>query len=409
MKRGDGAALPPSWHTVRFGDVVRNVRVTERDPLTAGLERYVGLEHLDPESLHVRRWGLVAEGTTFTQKFVRGQILFGKRRAYQRKVAVAAFDGICSGDLLVFEPSNDRLLPELLPFIVQSEGFFAHALRTSAGSLSPRTRWKDLADYEFPLPPLDEQRRIAEILWVAEEAEERFGDLIQVARSTKGAIASSLLDFSEIGLERVSNKMGECPLVSIEALGRLGHPVLKTGPFGSSLKSEHFTASGVPVLNISALGEAGLEREGVFFISEDYARELGAYRVSEGDIVFSRVADVGRCILVSKEYEGWIISSNLIRIRVDPGKLVPLYLLCLLKYSPFVKRQVQMVTAGGGRMLVNQKTLGELRFPLPALDAQARVCRLVQDFELRAADTIVHANTIHRLRNLTREQLLSGL
>ena len=154
-----------TWSLVRFGDVVRNVRETERDPLSAGLERYVGLEHIEPENLHIKEWGLIEEGTSFTQKFVKGQVLFGKRRAYQRKVAVAEFDGVCSGDILAFEPKDDRLLPELLPFIVQSEGFFTNALRTSSGSLSPRTRWRDLAAYEFPLPPLDEQRRIAEILW----------------------------------------------------------------------------------------------------------------------------------------------------------------------------------------------------------------------------------------------------
>ncbi len=162
--------LRPGWRVVRFGDVVRNVDVNERNPREAGIERYVGLDHLDPESLHIKRWGLVEEGTTFTRKFTPGQVLFGKRRAYQRKAAVAAFDGICSGDILVFEPSNGELIPELLPFLVQSDGFFNHALGTSAGSLSPRTKWKDLAAYEFALPPRDEQRRIAEILWAADEA-----------------------------------------------------------------------------------------------------------------------------------------------------------------------------------------------------------------------------------------------
>jgi len=160
----------PTHPTVKFGDVVRNVNENERNPLENGLERYIGLEHLDPESLHIKRWGLIAEGTSFTRKFTKGQVLFGKRRAYQRKAAVAEFDGICSGDILVLEPKNDRLLPELLPFIVQSDCFFEHALRTSAGSLSPRTKWRDLANYEFFLPPLDEQRRIAEILWAADGA-----------------------------------------------------------------------------------------------------------------------------------------------------------------------------------------------------------------------------------------------
>lgn len=173
VKTANGA-LPPGWRTVRFGDVVRNVDVNERSPLESGIDRYVGLDHLDPESLHIKRWGQVADGTTFTRKFVAGQVLFGKRRAYQRKAAVAEFEGICSGDILVFEPSNGELIPDLLPFIVQSEGFFNHALGTSAGSLSPRTKWKDLADYEFALPPRDEQRRIAEVLWAADKTGEQW-------------------------------------------------------------------------------------------------------------------------------------------------------------------------------------------------------------------------------------------
>jgi type I restriction enzyme S subunit len=121
-KREGKEKLRDGWRMVRFGEVVSNVDITERNPLAHGLERYVGLDHIDPESLHIKRWGLIEEGISFTRKFVKGQVLFGKRRAYQRKVAIAEFDGICSGDILVFE-AKDELLPELLPFIVQSEGF----------------------------------------------------------------------------------------------------------------------------------------------------------------------------------------------------------------------------------------------------------------------------------------------
>src|SRR5438105_3679380 len=103
------AKLPGRWRMVRFGDVVSNVDVSEYDPLASGIERHVGLEHIDPESLHIKRWGLIKEGTSFSRKFVKGQVLFGKRRAYQRKVAIAEFDGICSGDILVFETKDDLL------------------------------------------------------------------------------------------------------------------------------------------------------------------------------------------------------------------------------------------------------------------------------------------------------------
>ncbi len=164
-------SLKPGWKMVKFGEVVKNANRVERDPEGNGVERIVGLEHIDPENLHIRRWNSVADGTSFTRKFVLGQTLFGKRRAYQRKVAYAEFEGICSGDILTFEPKNRKvLLPELLPFICQSDAFFDHALGTSAGSLSPRTSWTALKDFEFPLPPPDEQKRIAEILWAADEA-----------------------------------------------------------------------------------------------------------------------------------------------------------------------------------------------------------------------------------------------
>jgi len=100
--------LKTGWELVKFGDVVRLSKDRAANPEAEGIERYVGLEHIDPDDLCIRRWGLVAEGTTFTSKFKPGQVLFGKRRAYQRKVAIADFEGVCSGDIYLFESANSR-------------------------------------------------------------------------------------------------------------------------------------------------------------------------------------------------------------------------------------------------------------------------------------------------------------
>jgi len=167
-----------TWIKVAFGDVVRLSRERSNDPLADGLERFVGLEHIEPGNLRIRSWGHISDGTTFTNVFHPGQVLFGKRRAYQRKVAVADFTGVCSGDIYVLEPKNEHLLPELLPFVCRSDGFFEHAIATSAGSLSPRTNWKSLAEFEFALPPMEQQRRIVEVL-------QAFGRLLEKYRSAK--------------------------------------------------------------------------------------------------------------------------------------------------------------------------------------------------------------------------------
>ena len=205
-----------SWRRVKFGDVVRNVNENVKDPEAAGIDRVIGLEHLDPGELRIDRWGDPTEETTFTRRVKPGQTIFGKRRAYQRKTAYAEFDAVCSGDILVFESGDPGvLLPELLPFIAMTDGFYAKALETSAGSLSPRTRWSDLATYEFDLPPLADQRRIADLLW-AMEAHERA--LLQELAHVEGAswhdphsVRLALLDhlLSEGGKDWPSAPLGQ--------------------------------------------------------------------------------------------------------------------------------------------------------------------------------------------------------
>ena len=157
--------LQLGWRKVKFGDVVRLSKVRCADPLAEGIKRFVGLEHLEPGDFRIRTWGNVADGVTFTSVFKPGQVLFGKRRAYQRKVAVADFSGVCSGDIYVLESQDGNvLMPKLLPFICQTDAFFDHAVGTSAGSLSPRTNWTSLADFEFVLPPIEEQKRTLALL-----------------------------------------------------------------------------------------------------------------------------------------------------------------------------------------------------------------------------------------------------
>jgi type I restriction enzyme, S subunit len=114
------ANLPAGWRTVRFGDVVRDVKLTV-DPEESGLERYVAGEHMETDDLHIRRWGTIGDGylgPAFHRKFVTGQVLYGSRRTYLRKVAVADFNGICANTTFVLEPMNGDLIPELLPFIM---------------------------------------------------------------------------------------------------------------------------------------------------------------------------------------------------------------------------------------------------------------------------------------------------
>lgn len=137
----------------------------------------VGLEHLVPEEVTLTAWDEGSDNT-FTKMFRKGNVLFGRRRAYLKKAAVAPFDGICSGDITVIEAIPDRILPMLLPFIIQNDELFDFAVGKSAGSLSPRVKWEHLKNYEFELPDMGKQRELAELLWAMDATKKSYQKLI---------------------------------------------------------------------------------------------------------------------------------------------------------------------------------------------------------------------------------------
>ena len=124
----------------------------------------VGLEHIIPEEIELSNWDEGAENT-FTKVFHVGDVLFGRRRAYLKKAAVAPIDGICSGDITVIAALEDKICPRLLPFVIQNDKFFDFAVEKSAGSLSPRVKWQHAKEFEFELPEMEQQEKLADLLW----------------------------------------------------------------------------------------------------------------------------------------------------------------------------------------------------------------------------------------------------
>ncbi|MGD9744803.1 MAG: restriction endonuclease subunit S [Verrucomicrobiales bacterium] len=175
-----------------FGDFAESI-AKRAEPKDAQEEIYVGLEHLDPQCLHIRRWGKGSDVIGGKLRFRKGDIIFGKRRAYQRKLAVAEFGGICSAHAMVIRARPDKVLPEFLPFLMMSDRFMNRAVEISVGSLSPTINWTTLKLETFDLPPLDQQRRIAEILWAVDEAEQAFAGLVESLGVTRTAKFDGLI------------------------------------------------------------------------------------------------------------------------------------------------------------------------------------------------------------------------
>ena len=220
----------------------------------------VGLEHLTPEEITLTSWDEGSDNT-FTKMFRKGDVLFGRRRAYLKKAAVAPFDGICSGDITVIETKPNYLLPELLPFIIQNDALFSFAVEKSAGSLSPRVKWEHLKSYEFELPNMDKQRELAELLWAMDDTKKSYQQLIA---ATDELVKSQ---FIEMFGDPLTNPMG-WPTEGLSSLGELARGVSKARPrnrpelLGGSyplVQTGEITNSGVYIKNYeNTYSEAGL-------------------------------------------------------------------------------------------------------------------------------------------------------
>ena len=365
-------SLKPGWSRVAFGDVVRLNTDRASDPEAAGFNRYVGLEHIDPGDLTIRRWGNVSEGTTFTNVFMPGQVLFGKRRAYQRKVAAPDFSGVCSSDIYVLESKDDRhLLPELLPFVCQTDAFFKHAVGTSAGSLSPRTNWQSLATYKFALPPLEEQRRRVDVLLAVGRSTEAFRTLVEALRR----VESSTFD----ALVARSSRSRNVPLGSL----------LVEPPRNGCSAVEASHPTGHWVLTLDALTKSGYQPGRIKQVQP--TAEMKAATLKPGDLLISRSNTRELVGLAGTFDEGrqdvsW--PDTMMRLRPDDSILRTRFLEIFLR-STSGRRQIQSFAAGTSASMkkINGNSLRRLVVPVPEPEAQDAITERIDRLR-RARESI---------------------
>ncbi len=168
----------------------------------------------------------------------------------------------------------------------------------------------------------------------------------------------------------------EWDISGLASKGRAGTSWIRTGPFGSALKGEHWRTHGCPVITIGALGEGEFTYDELLFIGKEDAARLRDFQMKAGDVVFSRVADVGRSVVVREAQVGWIMSSNLMRIAVDENLARPDFLQMALAGDIRVKAQIRSCVNSGGRDVANSEVLSQIQFVWPSINEQDRIIRL---------------------------------
>ena len=304
-------------------------------------------------------------------------MLFGKRRAYQRKVAVPDFSGVCSGDIYVLESKNNRyLLPELLPFICQTDAFFQHAIGTSAGSLSPRTNWQSLATYEFALPPVDEQHRIASACKVVLDLQEATLWTRQAGANARKALIFFLYRRGITGEPLVDTPIGPLPASWEVAhlgdryevqLGKMMSKAARTGNYqvpyirNANVRWNAFDLSDVATMSMSV-------------------SERRKFELRHGDILACEGRHVGKSALWQGQIPGACYQKALHRLRRLSDGDVPEYLLHCLQYYSWAGR-FSVQTGETTIPHLPAERLRAMLFPFPPRTVQAQIAAAIRTLD----------------------------
>ena len=329
---------------VRFDQIARECRETFKSSFE-GIP-IVGLEHIEPYDMLLKNYDVDVE-TTFTKSFKRGQILFGRRRAYQHKACVATCDGICSGDITVIEPIEGAVFPDLLPFIIQNEDFFEHAIKGSNGALSPRVKWEHVANFEFNLPSIDEQKVLAEKLWAAYEVKQSY---LKMIAATEEMVKSQFIemyssnDFEIIPLDDLCDKISD----------------------GSHNPPKGIENSKYLMISSKNVFKDHLDLVDVRYLTkEDFEVENKRTNVKAHDILLTIVGTIGRAYLVRGD-EGNLVMQRSVAVLTPNSRVSPLFLMYYLHNDKNLEKEGR----GNAQKGIYLKQLSQYKIKVPPVELQ---------------------------------------
>jgi len=378
--------LPDGWTRVKFGAIAASITERVDDPSASGVDRYVGLEHLDPDSTTIQRWGSPSDVEATKLRFYPGDVIYGRRRAYQRKLGVADFDGICSAHALVLRARRDVCLPEFLPYFLQSDAFHQRALDISVGSLSPTINWKTLAVQEFALPPIDEQQRIVEVIAAVDKHISCLTKQIDVACIARSAVLSELL--SAGGEDWTETTLGDIA-------------TLYMGRTPSRNSSEYWTTElKYPFCTIADMEGASISpsREGV----TERAIHDGKARVAPaGSLLMSFKLTIGRVGFAERDLYP---NEAIVVINPDEKKATRKFLYYQLGSMDLTGNSGKAVKGS----TLNSSSLARITVYLPPISEQSWIVEIMNSMDevIQSAENAVIATKILRSSLLTL--LLAG-
>lgn len=338
----------------------------KKKPTDEDKEHYIGLEHLDSGSLQVTRWGseIAPKGEKLLMK--KGDVLFGKRRAYQKKVAIAPFNGIFSAHGMVLRPRRDVIDAEFFPLFIASDYFLDAAIKISVGSLSPTINWRDLKELEFELPSISAQQKLAKVLWAINDTKGAYEQLI---KETDELVKSQ---FIEMFGDPVINDRG-WPTKSLKEVAPEYSPTLPEADLYWWLNLDMIETY------------SGRLLEKVMATPEEIGNSTSTF--DESMVLYSKLRPYLNKVFVPDD-RGYA-TTELVGMKPDSKILNKYFLFNLLRGDQFVA-YANGLSSGGQMPRIPMKALRDFKCILPPIDLQEQFVEVFKQsdkskFELNEA------------------------
>lgn len=341
---------------VTLGEVAAECRESCRGD-KSGLPA-VGLEHLTPGQIRLSNWAVNTENT-FTKLFRRDDMLFGRRRAYLKKAAQAPFDGICSGDITVIRARSGKLLPELLPFIIQNDDLFDFAVGRSDGSLSPRVKWENLANYTFELPPLAEQKKLAEVLWSISDTIQAYQELLT---KTEELVKTRFAEMLGDGMYPISL------LIDLIKEGAgVSYGIVQPGDDGTG---------DMGVLRPVDIVDGKISVKSIKYIDRAIGEGFKKTELTGDELLITVRGTTGTTALTDDRFAGMNVTRGIAVIRYDRRKINPVYLNAYFNTDKS-QRYIQEHTKGATLQQINLSDLRLQEIPVPPMAQQEKMSAFI--------------------------------
>lgn len=384
------------WKLTKLGTLAEDISIRVDKPGESVYDRFVGLDNFVSGDIKIKSWASTKNLTSSAKAFKAGDILFARRNAYLRRASLVDFDGCCSGDAFVIRENLDKVVPGFLSFLMNTNSLWDYANSNAAGTMSKRVKWRDLAEYEFLLPPKSEQASLAELLWAMDDVIQKEKGILLAIELVRDVCREKLFTYGIKSIENekiVKTKNGRVGRIPDNWEEERFDDVIKITNGQVDPKKDEYK-------KLVQIGAERIEPNTGKILEYQTAEELdiisGNYLFTDEHLIFSKIRPYLK--KVANPNMIGLCSADIYPLLPNTNVLTKDFLFYYLLTEKFTRRLLKFQNRTG-MPKVNREEIGAMYVPIPTKDEQSKIVHVLRDIDMNRdliLDTIKNSKSLQK-------------